>query len=253
VPALTLPLIAVLDVHASVALGMLFVACCPSGNLSNLLTHRARGDVALSVSLTTVSNACAVVLTPLAFAFWGDLQPDVSGLMRDIDLDVADMAVEIALLIGLPFAAGALVAATWPAVAARARRPVEIGTLVLLLLLIAGSLAGSMTIFLDTIGAVALAVVLQNLLSLLVGYAAGRGCRLPVPGVRALTFELGIRNTALGLVIVLAYFDGLGGAAVLMAIWGLWDVIAGLTLASWWRRRRSQSDQSSRAATATSG
>ena len=64
-----------LDVQGSVALGMILVACCPPGNVSNILTHRAGGNVALSVSMTAVSNALAIVLMPLNFAFWGALHP----------------------------------------------------------------------------------------------------------------------------------------------------------------------------------
>lgn len=240
VPASTLLLLAALDLQASVALGMLFVVCCPSGNLSNLLTHRAHGDVTLSVSLTTVSNAVAIVATPAAFAFWGGLHPDVADLLRDIHLDPGDMAVEIGLLIAAPFAGGALVAHRWPGFARQARRPVETGTLVLLMLLIVGALAGRAGLFVATIGAIAVGVVVQNLFSLLLGYGAGRAGRQPPARVRAMTFELGIRNTGLALVLVLAYFDGLGGAVVVVAFWGLWDVLTGLVLSTWWKHRGAE-------------
>ncbi len=237
VPALTLLLLLTIDVHPSVALGMLFVVCCPSGNLSNLLTHRAHGDVSLSVSLTTVSTVVAILATPAAFAFWGSLQPKVAGLLRDIALDPADMAVEVGLLIAAPFAAGIVVAQRWPRFAERARGPVETGTLVLLVLFIVGALAGRLSVFVATIGAVVVGVVVQNLGSLLLGYGIGRAGRLPAPAVRALTFELGLRNTGLALVLVIAFFGSLGGAVLVVAFWGLWDVITGLTLATWWKRR----------------
>lgn len=235
-PALTVLLTLALDVRGSVAIGMILVVCCPAGNFSNLLTYRAKGDVALSVSMTTASNVVAIVLTPIAVAFWCGLNPVADDLLRDVSIDAWGMAAEVALLIGLPFAAGLVVAWRRPTVAARARKVVEPAALGLLLLIIVAGLAGQAARYAEYIAAVAVAVVLQNTLSLLVGYGTGRGLRLPVPGTRAMTFEIGVRNTGLALVLALGFFDDLGGVALIAALWGLWDVIAGLAVASWWRR-----------------
>src|SRR6478736_852118 len=109
-PALTVLLTLALDVRGSVAIGMILVVCCPAGNLSNILTHPARGDVALSVSLTAVSTIVAVVVTPVALAFWCGLNPAADDLLRDVSIDTWDMAIEVALLIAVPFAAGLAVA-----------------------------------------------------------------------------------------------------------------------------------------------
>lgn len=235
-PALTLLLTLALDVRGSVAIGMILVVCCPAGNLSNILTHRARGDVALSISLTTASNVVAVLVTPVAVAFWCGLNPAADELLRDVSLDTAAMVVEVALLIGLPFAAGLLIAWRFPRFAARARRWVEPGALVLLLLIVVGGLAGQFEAFRSYVGAVALAIVLQNAISLLVGYGTGRSLRLREPGLRAMTFELGVRNTGLALVLALGFFADLGGVAFVAALWGLWDVTTGLVLSTWWKR-----------------
>ena len=235
-PALTVLLTLALDVRGSVAIGMILVVCCPAGNFSNLLTYRARGDVALSISMTTASNVVAIVLTPLAVAFWCSLNPAADDLLRDVSIDAWGMAAEVALLIGLPFAAGLLVAWLRPGIAARARKVVEPAALGLLLLIIVAGLAGQAGRYAEYVVAVAVAVVLQNTLSLLVGYGTGRGLRLPAPGTRAMTFEIGVRNTGLALVLALGFFDDLGGVALIAALWGLWDVIAGLAVATWWRR-----------------
>jgi BASS family bile acid:Na+ symporter len=81
-PAVTYTLTLLLGVAPSIALGMILVACCPPGNISNLLTHRAKGNVALSVSMTAISNALSVVLMPLNFAFWGGMHPTASACSR---------------------------------------------------------------------------------------------------------------------------------------------------------------------------
>ncbi|MGA8257052.1 MAG: bile acid:sodium symporter family protein [Nocardioides sp.] len=236
-PALTVLLTLALDVRGSVAIGMLLVACCPAGNLSNLLTHRARGDVALSISLTGVSNVLAVVATPIAFAFWSGLNSNAEALLRDVSLEPWDVVGEVALLIGLPFAAGLFVGWRWSSFAERVKGYVEPGVLVLLLLVVVGGLAGQFDVFVDYVGDVALPIGAQNLLALGVGYATARACRLSVSGTRAMTFELGVRNTALAVVLALAFFGDLGGVVLVAALWGLWDSATGLALASWWRRR----------------
>lgn len=242
IPALSVALIAALDVQPSVALGLLLVVCCPAGNLSNILTYRARGDLALSVSLTTLSNASAVVVTPVALAFWGSLSPQVAEILAEVDLSPTDLLLDVGLLIVLPFAAGMVVARRYPSVARRARRFVEPAILVLLTLLIAGGLAGNASTVVDHIRAIGLAVVLQNLLSLVVGYGAAAACRLSTASRRAMTLEMGIRNTGLGLVLALTFFPSTGGVAVTVALWGLWDLVTGVSLSTWWRRRTPADD-----------
>jgi BASS family bile acid:Na+ symporter len=236
-PGLTVLLTLALDVRGSVAIGMILVVCCPAGNLSNILTHRARGDVALSVSLTGVSTLAAVAVTPVALAFWCGLNPAADDLLRDVHIDPWDMVSEAVFLIGLPFALGILIAWRRPSVSERARRFVEPAALTLLLLIVVGGLAGQLGTFIDYVGVVAVAIILQNVLSLLVGYGTGRATRLPEPGVRAMTLELGLRNTGLALVLALGFFGELGGVAFVAALWGLWDVITGLVLSTWWRGR----------------
>ena len=99
-PAITFVLTLVLGLRGSVALGLILVACCPPGNVSNILTHRAGGDVALSVSMTAVSNLLAIVLMPINMAFWGGLHPTGSKLLERIELSAADMLVEVGIVIG---------------------------------------------------------------------------------------------------------------------------------------------------------
>jgi BASS family bile acid:Na+ symporter len=236
-PALTLLLTLALDVRGSVAIGMILVVCCPAGNLSNLLTHRSRGDVALSVSLTWISTIAAVVVTPVALAFWCGLNPAAGHLLRNVHIGPWAMVGEAVLMIGLPFALGLLVVWLRPSVAERAHRYVEPAALTFLLLIVVAGLAGQFKTFVAYVGLVALAIVLQNALSLVVGYSTGRLTRLPDSGVRAMTFELGVRNTGLALVLALGFFSDVGGVAFVAAMWGLWDVITGLLLSTWWRGR----------------
>ncbi|WP_245155069.1 bile acid:sodium symporter family protein [Nocardioides sp. 1609] len=239
-PAVTFLLTLALDVRGSVALGMILVACCPPGNVSNILTHRARGDVALSVSMTAVSNVLAIFLMPLNVAFWGSIHPTADSLLEDIDLDAVDMLLEIGLVIGVPFVAGTTIARLWPRVASRAGRVVGPVAFLALGAVIVVGVANNWSVFVDFIGVVLLAVLLHDAVALLLGYGIARATRLPERSTRAMTFEVGIRNAGLGLLLVFTYFDGLGGMALVAAWWGIWDIIAGLALAQWWGTRTSR-------------
>ncbi len=236
-PAITFLLTLALDVRGSVALGMILVACCPPGNVSNILTHRARGDVALSVSMTAVSNLLAIFLMPLNVAFWGSLHPTGKELLEDIDLDAVDMLVEVGLVIGVPFVLGLTIARLWPRFASRAGKVIGPVAFLALGAVIVIGVANNLDIFLDFIGVVLLAVFLHDALALLLGWSIARATRLDERSTRAMTFEVGIRNAGLGLLLVFTYFDGLGGMALVAAWWGIWDIIAGLAVAQWWGRR----------------
>lgn len=235
-PAITFALTLLLQVRASVALGMILVAACPPGNVSNILTHRARGDVALSVSMTAVGNVLAIFLMPLNVAFWASIHPTASEQLREFNLDALSMLGEVAFVIGVPFAVGMAISARFPRFAAKAHPVVSKVAVIALLAFIVGGLAGNWSIFVDYIGVVLLAVFIHDALALSLGYGIARTARLDVPSTRAMTFEVGIRNSGLGLLIVFAFFDGLGGMAIVAAWWGIWDIIAGLAVATWWAR-----------------
>lgn len=173
-PAVTFALTLVLQPAPSIALGMLLVACCPPGNISNILTHRAGGNVALSVSMTAISNALSIVLMPLNFAFWGALHPTAAPLLRRIALDPVDMAGHIVVIIAIPFVLGIVCAEKLPRFTQRIRKPARILGFLCLVAFIVGAIAGNWRYFLDYIGLVLLAVVLHDTLAFGTGYACAR-------------------------------------------------------------------------------
>lgn len=242
-PAITFALTLVLDVRGSVGLGMILVACCPPGNISNILTHRAGGDVALSVSMTAVSNVLAIFLMPLNVAFWGALHPTGSALLAEIELSAPDMLAEVGLVIGVPFAAGLALAHLRPRIARAAAKVLGPLSFLALAGVIGIGLANNWQVFVEHIGVVLLAVFLHDALALLTGFGVATATRLPGPSKRAMTFEVGIRNAGLGLLLVFSSFGGLGGMALVAAWWGIWDIIAGLAVAEWWGRRANRSDE----------
>lgn len=236
-PAVTFVLTLILKPGPSIALGMILVACCPPGNISQILTHRAGGNVALSVSMTAISNALSIVVMPLNFAFWGGMHPTASALLKTIALDPLDMLGHIVMIIGIPFVLGVACSHKLPGLTARIKKPVGIVSFVALIVFIVGAIAGNWRFFLDYVGLVLLAVVIHDALAFGTGYLCARLSGLRDYDRRAVAIEVGIRNSGLGLVLIFSFFGGLGGMAVVAGVWGFWDIIAGLALASWWRRK----------------
>ncbi|PTQ67521.1 bile acid:sodium symporter family protein [Celeribacter persicus] len=105
-PTLTFLMILVLQPSASVALGLILVAACPGGNISNFITHRAGGNAALSVSMTGCATMGAIVLTPLNIAFWGQLYTPSREILSVVEIDPVRIAITVSLMLLLPLLAG---------------------------------------------------------------------------------------------------------------------------------------------------
>ncbi len=236
-PALTFLLVLLIQPQPSIALGMMLVASCPGGNISNFMTHFSHGNTALSVTMSAISTMAAVVMTPFNFKLWASLYPDTAGLLRTFSLDAIDMLVTILVLLGIPMVLGMSMAARYPAIAGRLREPMKIFSLVVFVCFIAGALAANWQHFLDYIGAVIFVVILHNALALTTGYTFARIAGVREYERRAVAIEVGIQNSGLGLILIFNFFDGLGGMAIIAAAWGVWHLVAGLSLATFWRRR----------------
>ncbi len=236
-PAMTYLLIWIIHPLPSIALGMILVSSCPAGHISNFLVHYSRGNTALSVSVSALSTLAALVMTPLNFAFWGNLHPVTAGLMKQVAMNPYEMLEVIVLLLGVPLAAGILVARRWPGFARSIQKPMQVFSLLVLAGFIGGALAANFKPFLQFVQLVVLTVFVHNLLALASGYGLSTVIGLPERDRRAITFEMGIQNSGLGLILIFNFFNGLGGMAVVTAWWGIWHIIAGMTLALLWRRR----------------
>jgi len=236
VPALTYLLVITLEPRPSIALGLMLVAACPGGNISNFLTHRSRGNLALSVSMSAFTTIVAPIATPLNIAFWGSLYPPTHEILRATEIDPLSVLYAVLLLLVLPMTLGMLVNAFFPAVAAKIRKPLQILSMLIFVGFIVAALAANWSFFLGYVGQVALLVVLHNGLALAAGYTVATIARTPEADRRAITIESGIQNSGLGLILIFAFFDGLGGMTVAAAFWGIWHAVSGLTVASWFRR-----------------
>jgi len=236
-PAATYLLVLALEPRPSIALGLMLVAACPGGNISNFLTHRAGGNTALSVSLTALATLGAVVLTPLNIALWGGLYAPTRAILQATAIDPVQVLVTVVVLLAVPLALGMMLNARNPGVAARIRRPLQTLSMVIFVAFIVAALAANWGYFLDLAGLVAGLVIAHNALALALGFGVATLFSLTSADRRAITIETGIQNSGLGLILIFAFFGGLGGMAVVAAFWGMWHAISGLALALVWGRR----------------
>jgi BASS family bile acid:Na+ symporter len=216
---------------------MILVSSCPAGNISNFLTHYARGNTALSVSISTLSTLAAIVMTPLNVAFWGGLYEPAQAILREVAVNPLEMFLHVLMLLGVPLAAGLAVSRRFPRFTARAVKPFKIFSLVFFLAFVLAALGANWQHFVNYVGVVVGVVFVHNALALATGYGLAFGSGLPERDRRAVSIECGIQNSGLGLILIFNFFDGLGGMAVVTAWWGIWHIVAGLTLATVWSRR----------------
>lgn len=236
-PVFTLGIIYLFQPPPSVALGMVLVSGCPSGNITNFLVHFARANVALSVTLNAVIILSATVVTPAGFFFWSKFVPDSAALRQSFQLEFLEMLRIIIVLILAPLVLGMVLNSRFPAFVEKIKVWVQRLSLVIFFAILILALFGNLDNVRNYLGFVFLLVAVHNATALGTGYALGHLAKLPELDCRTLAFETGVHNTALGLILIFRFFDGLGGMALIAAWWGIWDLVTGVSLAAFWRQR----------------
>lgn len=239
-PLLTLAIIAIFNPPASVGLGMVLVSMCPSGNMTNFLSHFAKANVALSVTLNAIIILSASFLTPAGFLFWSAFVPDSEAVRQTFEISFSQMVVIIVELIVAPLLIGMWLNEKKPEFVAKIRPWAQRISLLLFFSILVLALLGNRDNIVNFLGFVFVLVAVHNGVALAHGYALGRLFRLPELDCRTLAFETGIHNTALGLLLIFKFFGGLGGMALIAAWYGIWDLITGMSLAWYWKKHPVQ-------------
>ncbi len=234
-PLLTLLICFVINPHPSIALGMILIACCPGGNTSNLIALFARANTALSVSLTATSSVFAAFITPVSILFWSGLYPPTRTLLTEINIDVVDFLIQTLVILALPLLLGMAFRHFAPRIAGRIQTPLAILSGLALLAIIVIASIRLFPIFLVLGIGIYFIVLPHNLLAFALGNLAARAIRADTASRRALTIEVGIQNSGLGIVILLTQLGGVGGAGAVAGLWGVWHLIGGSGLALFWR------------------
>lgn len=235
-PVATLGLVWILRPTPSLALGMFLLAAVPGGNISNFMSHLARGNTALSVSLTAFSSAFSILMTPLNFAFWAALYPPTHDILKTIALDPVEVFKIIALLLIIPLVVGIGFAYRFPKFTAAIVKPIKNLSMLIFIGFVVFAFRANYNIFLQVIQYVVIIVLIHHTVALTGGYQIAKLMKFDVPTRRSIAIETSIQNSGLGLILIFNFFDGLGGMAVLAAWWSIWHIAVGLSISYFWSR-----------------
>lgn len=241
-PALTFLLVLVWQPLPSIALGMILVAACPGGNVSNFFSLQAGGNAALSVTLTAIATLMALVATPFNLQFWGSLYPPAVVLLQQVEMDFWEAVKAVFIVVGIPLALGLAIRQFFPAQTLRFYPYIRKLSILIFLFFIVAAFASNFQNFLQYIGLVFVLVLVHNALAIGSGFSLARLSRLPFRDQKTIAIETGIQNSGLGLLLIFTFFDGMSGMALVAAWWGIWHMVSGLIMARLWSATKNRKE-----------
>ncbi len=215
-----------LGLPPELAVGVILVGCAPGGTASNVVTYLGRGDVALSVTITTCSTLLAPLLTPV-LTLW------LAGQFMEVSATA--MMMSIVKTVFVPVVAGVLIRALAGRLVDAIMPVLPWLSTLAITLIVAIVVAGSAGALVSAGVLVIVAVILHNCVGLSMGYAVGRLTGLSAPERRALTFEVGLQNSGLAATLATTYFSPL--AALPGAVFSVWHNVSGAVMAAFFARR----------------
>lgn len=230
-PALTIILILIWSPPQGIALGMILVAACPGGNVSNFFSLIARGNVALSVTLTAITSVSAFLITPLSFLFWSSLLPGLRDNFNAIEINFVELFVTLSAILFLPLVLGMACAHYYPAFSEKISKPIRIISSLILVSFVLIAFWNNIGVFIERISSVFWIVLIHNGLGLFGGYYFSKLLRNTESVSRSVAIETAIQNSGLGLILIFTFFGGNGDMALVAAWWAIWHLISGFTFA----------------------
>ncbi|MGF9660314.1 bile acid:sodium symporter family protein [Arthrobacter crystallopoietes] len=224
-PLLGLGVSLLLQLPPALAAGVILVGCAPGGTASNVVTYLAKGNVALSVTMTSVSTLLAPVFTPL-LTLWlaGQYMP----------VDAGAMALSIVQIVLIPVVLGLAARTFIPGLVDRVIPALPWVSVLAITFVVIAVVAGSAEAIFSAGLLILLAVVLHNAGGYLLGYGAAKLFRLPVPSCRTMAVEVGMQNSGLAAGLAKTYFAP--EAALPGAVFSVWHNVSGAIVAAFWRR-----------------
>ena len=239
-PALTFVAILIIKPQPSFALGMMMIAACPGGNISNFFSKMANGNAALSVSLTAFATIICIVMTPFNLQFYGGLYEPTNAILKTVELDPFSLFKLVLLILGVPLILGMLTNIYFEETAKKIEKKLKPFSMIIFLALIVIAVYDNLDIFLNYIHLVAGLVIFHNIGAYFIGFYTAKTFGLEKRDRKTISMETGIQNGGLGLLLIFQFFDGLGGMALLAAFWSIWDIFSGLVLAAFWTKDNKQ-------------
>ena len=230
----------------TVAMGMILVASCPGGNISNFMSSLSKANTELSVGLTATTTLLATITTPFNFAFWGGLyvrfiSKHAKHMLQPLEIDNGQMFETVFILLGVPLVIGIFFSHYFPKITEKLKKPIQMVSIVFFIAMVVLAFANNFDLFLKYIFYIFIIVLVHNFLALATGFSIGSIFKLPNADRRTLTIETGIQNSGLGLVLLFnpKIFPpelALGGMLFITAWWGIWHIISGLSLSLYWNK-----------------
>ncbi|ANR62317.1 bile acid:sodium symporter family protein [Corynebacterium glutamicum] len=220
-PLIALLVVWVLQLPAEIAAGVILVGCAPGGTSSNVVSYLSRGDVALSVTMTSISTLLAPIFTPL-LTLWlaGQYMP----------LNAADMAVSIVQVVLIPVVGGLVVRLIFPTLIGKVLPLLPWISVIAISLIVAIVVAGSRDKILEAGLLVLAAVIIHNTLGYSLGYLAAKFTGQPAAARRTTAIEVGMQNSGLAAGLASQYMSPM--SALPGAIFSVWHNLSGALLAA---------------------
>ena len=226
-PLLAFLLGKIFGLEAGLLAGVILVGTCPGGTASNVMTYLAKGDVALSVGMTSVNTLLAPLLTPAITYFL---------LKTTVTVDVVSMFISIIKVVIIPIALGFIINKIWGKYTERVSDILPVVSVVAITLIVAAVVSHNSERILATGLIVFVVVILHNILGYAVGYGLGLALKMPVSRKKAVAIEIGMQNSGLATSLAQTAFPDLAMATVPGAIFSVWHNISGALLANLFRR-----------------
>jgi BASS family bile acid:Na+ symporter len=213
------------------AVGVILVGCCPGGTASNVITYMARGNVAFSVGMTSVSTLLAPVLTPVLTAFYVGLYTRSQSL-GGIEVDSVKMFTDIIKIVIIPVFAGCLFNYFFSRISSRVVNFLPYISCAAICIIIGVVIDANSGRLFEHGVVIILVVMLHNLIGYLFGFLAGVMVRMSVPERKALAIEVGMQNSGMATTLASTCFQSLALATVPGAVFSAWHNISGAVAAS---------------------
>lgn len=222
-PLLAFGLGKLFGLEAGLMVGVILVGTCPGGTSSNVITFLSKGDVALSVGMTSVNTLLAPFLTPAIT--WLLLRTSVT-------VDMGVMFLSILKVVIIPIALGFLINRRWEKYTVKVKDLLPAVSVIAITLIVAAVVSHNAERMLKTGAVVLIIVILHNLLGYATGYLLGTLLKLPLSKRKALSVEIGMQNSGLATSLAGTAFPNLAMATVPGAVFSVWHNISGAVLAN---------------------
>lgn len=227
-PSIAFLLAKLFALPAEIAAGLILVGSCPGGTSSNVMTYLARGNIALSVGMTSVTTLLAPLLTPAVFWLFAK---------QWLDINAASMLISIIKMVLLPIFLGILAHKFFRKQTEAATQILPLVSVISIALIIAGVVAVSRQNILQNGILMLVVVILHNGLGYLLGFFVAKFAKLPYDAQKTVAIEVGMQNSGLGVALAKAHFVLYPVVAVPSAIFSVWHNISGALLATYWARK----------------